>query len=146
MPHVPFSNVYIDIIRSGRNSSTGATGGTANQTVIASGLRCRISSMTTNDWMNIPPEFSQRNDIVRRRIYKLRLPSGFDVAEGDTIQNIVMLNQQQYWPSLQNVADGPQTGITARVKYVMEADPGPLGTRKCYVDVNITTGPTAPYR
>jgi len=143
MSQVPFSNVYVDIVRPTYNVITGATGG-ANRSTIATGLRCRLSAVTKNDWLVIPPDMSARADVARRKLYKLRVPSGQDITEGDVIQNVVMLNRLQYWPSLQLVADGSPVNVTAKVRFVMESDAGPLGVRTAFVDVNITGGPTSP--
>lgn len=142
-PSVPFSNVFVDIVRPAYNSSTGATGG-SNQAVIAVSQRCRITQLTTQDWLAIPPNIAAAAETARRKLYKLRLPSGFDVAEGDIVQNITLLNKQQYWPSLELVADGAPSHVTAKVRFIKESDPGPLGTRTVIIDVSITGGKNSP--
>lgn len=146
MSFVPFSNVYVDVLRPARNASTGATGGAANMTVLASDLRCRLGQLTTQDWQMLSTDISARAETVRRKMYKLRVPSGMDIAEGDVVQNIRLLNKRQYWPGMQNVADGTPPNVTARVRFVRESDAGPLGVRTAYVDVNVTGGPMSPLR
>lgn len=144
-PAVPFSNVFVDIVRPSYNASTGATGGT-NQAVIALKQRARITNLTQTDWLSIPPDIAAAAETARRKLYKLRLPSGFDVAEGDQIQNIILLNEQQYWPSMDFLADGAPTFVTAKVRFVAESDPGPLGSRTVYIDASITGGKTSPLK